>query len=844
MHFIGYCNAAPTKNKCAAFDRKLSHSIQIPVNKNGAIITGQNLNGKKLYENCLTVIDFDVRPEKELYVDDLAAIFNDTMLISTGGGGIHAYFLITDGIVSNESHKNPKLNCLKGIDIRGEGGIIFAPGCKFTDHQNGYALLNNYKPFKISKSDFDDIMKDLLKFEPKPLSFTGIRRGFIDIIEGKYKVPHIKDENTGVDEQKIWKAFYRELHNCKLDRNNVWSIWNRDPEIQPEFNQKTAEYQIGKIRDDYLNKRPTKIFYETIFPQYKILVLPMAKTKEDKEDKIPWYFEFETYWDENFASVMLWIDDWHKWVRYNNKGFFEPISDLEFDKIIFEWLEIKNYKLSIPKVNLAKKKIVSGHYTILNMYDADLNIRNVKNGLLYLDELILHEHTPDYLSLCQANVDYLEPQDLKPTPCWDEIKAKYPINIQKVEWYLKCIIFNNMSNELALFIVGVNRSSKGSTIGVISEMFPDSLTSHQSLELLDKSFGLSPLVGKNLNLDSEGTITRLKPSSIKYFKTIVGRDGKITVNIKGVKQFDHDFNPFFFLFAMNQLYRLPGTDLTAFFSRVFIAEFSKQETKPDPTFKIRLRKEADSIFSKLTHEGYETFILFYERIWGKKYILKNFINEMALTWESWSSPISIVCKDLFVKDEGINRMDVDETADLVTDGLAEHGYGIPANNAVKAQITKAFKRMGIKKTHSNKQYFYQPVRLIDDTMEIPSPKKEINKKKSDTPEKQSLVKYTEDLKRDERELNDALKEIKEEKEEKKPEKQNPRYQKIILEQLKSLHQTYGKEVLFDREDILEPIFTQISTEEFQNGIRELVKAGKIEVSEFGIRLGSPKGSKF
>ena len=880
LDFIGYCNGAPSKSKCAAFDRSLAKPFALPVLKNGAILTGKTWNTAILYNYCLVVIDFDIKPGENLSVDKLPDLCYTTMLCRTGGGGLHVYFLVKDAVIHNQAHKNPRLDCLKGIDIRGEGGIIFAPGCKFTDHQNSYTLLKQKDPATITKAEFDGIMNELLEFKPKPLSFTGMRQGFVDIIEGKYIIPHLKDEITGIEEYIIWKAFYREVHSFGIDVDNIWAIWSRNPNLQPEFNQKTAEYQVSKIRPDYLIKRPTTKLYFKIFPQYKIDLPPSIK-KEEKDEQIPWYFEFDVYWDENYASIMIWIDDWNKWVLYNDKGYFEPISDLEFDKIIFDWLEVKKIKLSLHKVNLAKKKIISSHYTTLNMFDADLNIRNVKNGLLYLDDLILHEHTPDYFSLCQANVNYLEPQELLPTPCWDGIREKYPINIKKVEWYLRCIIFNNMSNELALFIVGVNRSSKGSTLGLISEMFPDTLTSHQSLEALGNSFGLSTLIGKNLNIDSEGTITRLGATSIKYLKTIVGRDGKITVNIKGVKQFDHDFNPFFFLFAMNQLYRLPGTDLTAFFSRIFIVEFSKQENKPDPTFKSRLRKEADSVFSQLIHEGYEDFISFYEKIWGKKYILKDFITEMALIWESWSNPVSIVCKDLFIKDEGTNRMEIEEVTDLVTDGLAEHGYGIPANNAVKAQITKVFKRMKISKSHSNKQYYYQPVRLVNETNGLPKKKEEtkpvviwndaelaeieeeINKtnKKSPIPGKPTLITYAEEPKQekvtdtyeeikdeinipeklDDLELTslieEAQEEIAEEKEEKvkAPEVTETQTRKI-LEHLSALHEEYPTVDYFSTEDLFEPLYSQMSADEYRAAIAALVGLGNVEVSEFGIKL--------
>lgn len=359
---------------------------------------------------------------------------------------------------------------------------------------------------------------------------------------------------------------------------------------------------------------------------------------------------------------------------------------------MYKWFDLKDIESSIIKRNLTRDRIISDRNFKFDDLIGDLNIRNVKNGLLYLDDLTLHPHTHEYLSLFQANVNYLEPDALKPTPCWDEMHEKYPIEIQKLEWYLRCILFNKMENEKSVFIVGINRSGKGSALGVISEMFPNRMTSHQSLEKLDDKFGLAPLITANLNIDNEGTITKLKPEAVKYWKAIVGRDGIITVNIKNKTQVEHDFNPFFFLFAMNQLYRLPPTDVAAFFVRCLIIVFSKREMSPDPTFKERLRLEVDSIFSKLMHQGYEPFKPFYERVWGKKFDIDNYTDEMKTLWSAWSDSINIVCISLFKKDAGINRMRVETVIELVVTGLEDKGYGSFKEQYLKTQITKALKK--------------------------------------------------------------------------------------------------------------------------------------------------------
>ena len=706
LEFVGYCNGAPSKSQCAAFDRKLAHKITVPVTQNGAILTGKTLDGVQLYQYCLVVIDFDVKPDEVINILDIPELCYSTMIVRTGGGGLHCYFSISDGIVGNESHKNPKSDCLKGVDVRGEGGIIFAPGCKFTDHQRAYTQLEHEEPLVITKAVFEEMMTELLEFEPVPLSFSGMRQGFIDIVEGKYIIPHIKDEKTGVEEQVIWKAFYRELYNCGIEFNTVWSIWGKHTDLQPEFDQDTAQYQITKIRSHMMLKRPSTKLYQRIFPQYK-------QKKEPKEDK-PWYFLFEEYWEENFAADNYWIVDWEKWVQYTPEGYFVSVPEEEFKDVVYKWLDAHDLTSSITKRNIVKDRIVSEGYKLFADFKGDLNIRNCKNGLLHLDDLTLHPHTNQYLNLYQCNANYLTPEELQPTPCWDQLRAKYPIEIQKVEWYLRCILYNKMENEVSLFIVGVNRSSKGSTLGMIKEMFPPQITSHQSFELFGEDFGLAPLLGKNLNLDNEGTITKLKAEAVKYWKAIVGRDGIITVNSKHAIQVDNDFDPFFFLFAMNQLYRLPPTDLAAFFVRCFIVVFSTREMNPDPTFKDRLKLEVDSIFSKLIQQGYEPLQPFYERVWGHPYDVDTYTNEMKTLWDAWSNSINIVCISLFVKDEGDRRMEVEEVLGLVMEGLGDRGYPMPKDQVIKMQTTKALKKMGILRQKSGEDNYYRPIRLIED----------------------------------------------------------------------------------------------------------------------------------
>ena len=91
LEFVGYCNGAPSKSQCAAFDRKLAHKITVPVTQNGAILTGKTLDGVQLYQYCLVVIDFDVKPDEVINILDIPELCYSTMIVRTGGG---AYIVI------------------------------------------------------------------------------------------------------------------------------------------------------------------------------------------------------------------------------------------------------------------------------------------------------------------------------------------------------------------------------------------------------------------------------------------------------------------------------------------------------------------------------------------------------------------------------------------------------------------------------------------------------------------------------------------------------------------------------------------------------------------------------
>ena len=73
------------------------------------------------------MIDVDAQHGGLESLQEIKDLVDPTMTVKTGGGGYHFYYSV-DGSVKNRT------NVLKGIDVRGDGGYVVAPGSK---HKSG-----------------------------------------------------------------------------------------------------------------------------------------------------------------------------------------------------------------------------------------------------------------------------------------------------------------------------------------------------------------------------------------------------------------------------------------------------------------------------------------------------------------------------------------------------------------------------------------------------------------------------------------------------------------------------------------------------------------------------------
>jgi hypothetical protein len=347
-------------------------------------------------------------------------------------------------------------------------------------------------------------------------------------------------------------------------------------------------------------------------------------------------------------------------------------------------------------------------------FDADRNIRNIKNGLLHLEEKKLTKHTAAYLSLRQANVEFQPDHINDETPCWISMWTKFPKAMAYIEWHNRAIIYNNMNDRLALFLVGPRGAGKGSVMDVMDQWYHNE-SSFAALESIGGSFGMEPLIGKMQNIVKEGNPVRLDSYTVTRFKTITGRDGTLSVNRKGKRSVNCTFIPFFFSSAYNLLPTLPPNDVDAFLDRCLIAEFDLRSIQ-DPTFKDRLLLERNIIFTQLVMIGYTPFFTKQMVLWkgGEKTVMLHhdyWIKGNHQLWEKWANPIRSAVDYLFERDPGTQRIPVDDVAEYVTAQLTEDGTSVPVEKTLKTLVIKALLYLGIRRSHTGANYYFAPIRF-------------------------------------------------------------------------------------------------------------------------------------
>lgn len=262
-------NHRPTKAECANTkrDQVLLWDCHSPVaGKNGFVLTGEYPERPSPYK-FLVVVDFDAG-RKEAFLPAKWDL-RPTYRVRTGSYGCHFYFW-TDRRFANIQNAPitglAKKEGWKGIDLRGEGGIIFLPGSKFEEHPAAYTVEWNGPIAEVSG---DDLQAELDHYVFKISDVARkMRKGFREIWTGDWALWEDVNKTTGVPEWQYWIGFWREYLNVGGDLDTGCRHF-LDRRTQFDFDEiETRRQLLSAFHLENLNKRPSNEFYHTLFPEY------------------------------------------------------------------------------------------------------------------------------------------------------------------------------------------------------------------------------------------------------------------------------------------------------------------------------------------------------------------------------------------------------------------------------------------------------------------------------------------------------------------------------------------------------------------------------------------------
>ena len=175
-------------------------------------------------------------------------------------------------------------------------------------------------------------------------------------------------------------------------------------------------------------------------------------------------------------------------------------------------------------------------YHSRNVFDADVNIINLKNGF-YNVETGYCEHKSTYLSMNQKPIRYDEKVGRHPSKFIKFLKeVVYPYDIWTVIELMAYTFLRDNPFEIITILLGGGSNGKSVLFGVLTALHGIANVSNVSLKTItERPFGLYDLVGKDCNLDAEMSSGVIEDTAL--LKKITGRQ-LIRVEQKNQKAFD------------------------------------------------------------------------------------------------------------------------------------------------------------------------------------------------------------------------------------------------------------------------------------------------------------------
>lgn len=512
----------------------------------------------------------------------------------------------------------------KGID-QVMHSCIFLQHCRndaaFLSEQDRDAMITNLAPFEGGTKMIHDLsavypgyneiktqkkINYFLENEIKPITCK-------TIYEKGFKCPKYVAGECPVKAPAAWCYQPRSveelldiLHGLPFARNNI-----ADMETARQFildylysqNEVIADVIINTEIRSYFNLKAS--FLKSLNSVYRNANKEYQKNKKEKNDKIDtnipdWYEQTEK--GLNFLPGVLaknMAEQQHvfyaagQYFLYHG-GVYVTMTEMEAQHMVQE-------KMLVRKTRIGQIKDAEQQWRLLVQKDVrELNpnpfMINVRNGLYDIVEKTLMEHTPDYYSTIQLNLNYNQTADcpLFKKYLFESMKGDME-QVKLLQEILGYFLIPVNSAQKCFVIVGVAGSGKSLLLRVVNEvLLGRQNVSNVTWQDLNERFKTAELFGKLANIFADLPSKKIDDNGI--FKALVGED-YLTVEKKNKDPFSFQSTARL-LFSCNSMPLNNGDKSEGFYRRLIIIRFENEvpDDKRDPQLFEKFCKEADGIF--------------------------------------------------------------------------------------------------------------------------------------------------------------------------------------------------------------------------------------------------------
>jgi hypothetical protein len=204
----------------------------------------------------------------------------------------------------------------------------------------------------------------------------------------------------------------------------------------------------------------------------------------------------------------------------SNKGVYVYGGEIEIEKAIEKKY---GYQLNTANINEIKDFVTRKIYIKKEKFDSNIDIINVKNGLLNGKTGELLPHTPDYYSLNQKPIKYNP--NAKPTKFLKFLEeVLYPQDIQTAIEIIAYTFIRQNLFEYWFVLIGGGANGKNVFVGILSHLHGRKNISNIPLVVLDNPnhrFALAQLENKDINVDTE--LSARSYNDLSTLKKLTGR---------------------------------------------------------------------------------------------------------------------------------------------------------------------------------------------------------------------------------------------------------------------------------------------------------------------------------